>query len=83
MQHLGKLPIIFQLCGRDYSEDMHIYLGVSGVIMSWKTAKGLNIFPEQYPDPVVIPHTTIQSVVPKAVDVSIISTNAGIRTYRE
>ena len=50
-QLLGKLPVTFQLRGRDHSEDMHIYPGVSGVIMSWKTAKGLNILLEHYPDP--------------------------------
>ena len=51
--------------------------------MSWKTAKGLKILPEQYPDPVVITHTTIQSAAPKAVNVSVISTNAGIPTESE
>ena len=52
MQPLGKLPVTFQLQGRNYSEDMHIYPDIPGVIMSWKAAKGLRILPVHYPDPV-------------------------------
>ena len=78
MQPLGKLPITFQLCGRDHREDMHIYPGVSGVIMSWKTAKGLNILPEHYPDPVAITHTAVEPAAPKLVEVNVINTVADI-----
>ena len=51
MQPLGKLPVTFQLQGRNYSEDMHIYPDIPGVIMSWKAAKGLRILQMHYPDP--------------------------------
>ena len=76
MQPLGKLPVTFQLCGKDHREDMHIYPGVSGVIMSWKTAKGLNILPEHYPDPVAVTHTAVEPAAPKVVEVNIINTAA-------
>ena len=51
MQPLGRLPVTFQLQGRNYSEDMHIYPDIPGVIMSWKAAKDLRILPMYYPDP--------------------------------
>ena len=80
MQPLGKLPVTFQLRGRDHSEDMHIYPGVSGVIMYCKTAKGLNILPEHYPDPVAITHTTVEPAAPKVVEVNVVNTAVDIPT---
>ena len=66
MQPLGKLPITFQLQGRSRSEDMHIYPEISGVIMSWKAAKGLSILPVHYPDPipVIAMHNSKASTTP-------------------
>ena len=49
-QH-GKVPVRLQLEGRSYDDDLHIYPGVTGALISWKAAKGLGILPAHYPQP--------------------------------
>lgn len=73
MQPLGKLPVTFQLQGWSHSEDMHIYPEISGVIMSWKAAKGLRILPIHYPDPSPATVTTAMPALPPATDVKVVS----------
>ena len=73
MKPLGKLPITFQLQGQTHSEDMHIYPEISGVIMSWKATKGLNILPVHYPDPIPAAGTITTSAL-TPVDVNSVST---------
>ena len=80
IQPLGKLPLTFQCHGRDHSEDTHIYPRVSGVTVSWKTAKGLNILPEHYRDPVAITHTTVEPAGPKVVEVNGVNNEADTPT---
>ena len=47
----------FQSGEKEYSDDIHIYPSVSGVIISYKAAKALGILPEHYlaPLPPVMP----------------------------
>lgn len=66
MQPFGKLPVTFQLQGRSHNEDMRIYPEISGVIMSWKAAKGLSILPVNYPDP--LPVTVATAMPPELID---------------
>ena len=72
MKPLGKLPIAFQLQGQTHTEDMHIYPEISGVIMSWKATKGLNILPVHYPDPIPAAVTIAASAL-TPVDVKTVS----------
>ena len=51
--------------------------------MSWKTAKGLNILLEHYPDPVAITHTTVEPAAPKVVEVNVVNTAADMPTESE
>ena len=51
MMPIGKLPATIHLEGRRYTDDLHIYPGVSGTLISWKAAKGLGILPDHYPHP--------------------------------
>ena len=51
MTPIGKLPVTIQLEERRYTDDLHIYPGVSGALISWKAAKGLGILPDHYPHP--------------------------------
>ena len=48
---LGKVPVTIQLGKAIYKDDLHIYPGVSGALISWKAAKGLGILHPQYPYP--------------------------------
>lgn len=57
MYPIGKLPVTLALEGCKYSDDLHIYPNVTGVLLSWKAAKGLNILPECYPHPSNTPST--------------------------
>ena len=50
---LGKIPITIQLGTARYKDELHIYPGVSGALISWKAAKGLGILPSCYPYPAV------------------------------
>jgi len=53
---LGKVPVTIKLGKTTYKDDLHIYPGVSGALISWKAAKGLGIlsasylYPENQPD---------------------------------
>ena len=51
MTPIGKLPVTIQLEGRRHTDDLHIYPGVSGALISWKAAKQLGILPDHYPHP--------------------------------
>ena len=48
MQPIGKLPITFALGTKTYTDEFHIYPEVTGVLLSRKAAKGLNILPDYY-----------------------------------
>ena len=52
---LGKMLVKFQLGDKEYSNDIHIYPSMSGVIISWKAAKALGILPKHYPAPLLPP----------------------------
>ena len=49
MVPLGKIPITIQLGALKYKDELHIYPGVTGALISWKAAKGLGILPPHYP----------------------------------
>ena len=51
MQPIGKLPVTFTLGSTTYTDTLHIYPDVTGVLLSWKAVKGLHILPECYPTP--------------------------------
>ena len=51
MKPVGKITVTISLQGRTCRDDMHIFLGVSGALISWKAAKELGILPSQYPCP--------------------------------
>ena len=46
MYPIRKLPVTLRLGGWKYVDDLHIYPNVTGVLLSWKAAKGLNILPD-------------------------------------
>ena len=52
MHPLGKIPVTFKLKNREYTDDLHIYPSVHGILMSWQVCKGLGILLHCYPDPV-------------------------------
>ena len=52
MQTLGKLPISVKLGAQHLNEKFHIYPTVSGIVLSWKAAKNLDILIPQYPKPI-------------------------------
>ena len=45
MQPIGKLPVTLMLGTKTYTDELHIYPEVTGILLSWKAAKGLNILP--------------------------------------
>ena len=51
MTPMGKIPVTIQLEGRSYRDDLHIYPGVTGALISWRAAKELGILPAHYPYP--------------------------------
>jgi len=51
MISLGKVPVTIKLGKITYKDNLHIYPGVSGALISWKTAKGLGILSASYPYP--------------------------------
>ena len=51
MRPMGRIPVTLQLKGISYEENLHIYPEVSGTILSWRAARGLNILPSSYPQP--------------------------------
>ena len=51
MKPVGKILVTISLQDRTCRNDMHIFPGVSGALISWKAAKELGILPPQYPYP--------------------------------
>ena len=52
----GKIPNgMFELNGRHFSEDVHIYKSVSRTIISWSVTQMLGILPDSYPNPLMMP----------------------------
>jgi len=47
----GKVQVTLKLGQQTCEEDLHIYPGISGTIISWKAAKALDILPQHYPYP--------------------------------
>ena len=43
MKPIGRLPVTFRLGRQTHVDHLHIYPSVKGVLLSWKTAKSLNI----------------------------------------
>ena len=52
MWSIGKIAVTFQLGKKTYTDDLHIYPEVTGVLLSWRAAKGLSILTECYPRPI-------------------------------
>ena len=52
MRSIGKIAITFQLGRETYTDDLHIDPEVTGVLLSWRAAKGLSILPKCYPHPI-------------------------------
>ena len=42
MHPLGKIPVTFKLKNREYTNDLHIYPSVHGILMSWQVCRGCN-----------------------------------------
>ena len=55
MTPLGRIPVTIQLGEAMYKDNLHIYPGVSGALISWKAAKGLGILHPHYPYPITEP----------------------------
>ena len=53
MTPVGKIPVTIQLKDRQYKDDIHTCLGISGALILWKAAKELRILPPYYPYPQV------------------------------
>ena len=53
MKPIGQLPITFSLGSRSYKDEVYIYPGVKGTLLSWKAASGLGILPSNYPCPAI------------------------------
>ena len=49
MTPLGRVPITIKLGRQTCRDNLHIYPGVSGALISWKVAKNLGILLESYP----------------------------------
>ena len=52
MWSIGKIAVTFQFGKKTYTDDLHIYPKVTGVLQSWRAAKGLSILPECYTRPI-------------------------------
>ena len=48
---LRKVAVTIKLGKQTYQDDLDIYPGVSGALISWKAAKNLDILPASYPHP--------------------------------
>ena len=62
MYSVGKMLVKFQLGEKEYSDEIHIYPNVSGVIISWKATKALGILPEHYLVPLPLVTLTIAAI---------------------
>jgi len=52
MTPLGRVPVTMQLGQVKYEDNLHIYPGISGALLSWRAAKALRILPSCYPLPI-------------------------------
>ena len=82
MHSLGKMLVKFQLGDKEYSDDIHIYPSVSGVIISWKAAKALGILPEHYPAPLPPATPTITATPHTHTNSNAISLTSTVPTQR-
>ena len=82
MHSLGKMLVKFQLGDKEYSDDMHIYPSVSGVIISWKAAKVLGILPEHYPAPLPPATPTIAATPHTDANINAISPTSTVPTQQ-
>ena len=57
MSPIGKLPVNITIGNSTYRDEIHIYPEVNGVLLSWKTCKGLHILPLRYSEPLESPST--------------------------
>lgn len=67
MRPIGKITLTLQLGDSMYTDDVHIYPNVSGMLISWKAAKSLGILPQCYPRPMdttIIPVASEHPVTP-------------------
>ena len=53
MRPMGKLPVSLKLGSKEFTDELHIYPDVCGVLISWKACKNLGILPDCYPHPLV------------------------------
>ena len=59
LEPVGKIPnVAFSTNGRTVHDDVHIYVSVTGALISWATAKELNILPTCYPQPIGVVNAT-------------------------
>ena len=49
MHPMGKMPVTLSLGALQYTNDFYIYPEVTGTLLSWKAAKGLNIITQKLP----------------------------------
>ena len=62
MEPVGQLPVTFSPDSKTYHDNVYIYPGVTGVLLSWRVARGLGILPSDYPRPQhPPPAATVQS----------------------
>ena len=57
MTPLGQIPVATTLGAVTYTDALHIYPEVKGILLSWKTSKALRILPTNYPSPLSSPDT--------------------------
>ena len=55
---VGRLPVNITLGDTTYKDELHIYPEVHGILLSWKTSRGLKILPASYPSPSAHPPST-------------------------
>ena len=63
MHPLGKLPIHLKLGDRKFSDELHIYPDICGILIPWKACKSLGILPDCYPHPLTVVNT-VQTINP-------------------
>jgi len=63
MHPLGKLPVSLKLGNKEFSDELHIYPDVSGMLISWKACKSLGILPNCYPHPLIATTVTPTQVL--------------------
>ncbi|XP_065896213.1 uncharacterized protein [Dysidea avara] len=76
MHPVGKLPICLKLGNTEFSDDLHIYPDVCGILISWKACKNLGILPDCYPYPPAVTKAICTTTLDES-PINIISTDAG------